>query len=1090
MSKLDLFFSPRTSGLFPRREFLLHGMGGVGKTELALKVAQELGDRYVSLVPTQSLLAALIILTHHRFQYVFFIDGSTAATISQSYANISEHHNLGGGGAKAMKSLAMNWIEGLRVEWLMIFDDFNLADRRTELPGKGKGNIIYTSRLTTLKSALGRDSVLEVTPLREAEAIEFLIKASVSQNISLNDLDDDVKAAAQDIVRELGCLPLAIHKAAASVRDGSSRSLGQYLGNLRAKKVRLKTDPHFREQQIENLAVYATLELSCDTMMAIRRREGRASGRGLVPVAALKVLHLLSFYHHKDIPVAMVTLAAESRRSDNSAFTHPLHLIDQAWAPLTETREDGTWDSTNFLLALDMLCEFSFVTLAKPDMTISMHVLVKQWAQHRLGAAHGQWCLTARILVSESLKPTMEIENETMALRLRPHIEACFTTVCYEPFPSELYASMLFLHLGWYHTLAKDFTHAVWLMKSAIQSARVRHGKNDWTAVAPMRNLARLYHEMGRLDDAERTYRELIDRIDDRCKAKSDWLASLPDGEDIPQPQPSDKEGCPVIVIPAASPSGDSAPPTPSRFAARCSKLLARGLPMVASWSGSSVEIPHALRPPEESLSFPHRMTDLDDPINLNGMSYCSYAELALVFLDQGKHAKGKRILVEMVARLQNEVGSDVPEIKKYEYYAKRLTDSNNLLYWEAEMEKALALTGEDRRAFWNHECSHALRVGHADALVENEEWADAAALLRVTKRRVLSCYGPADRRMLDILRLEVTLNIATGEYDAAVPVAKRCVRQAELTYGRVHKETVLAMERLIWALSYHRLDFFDDECKALIHDAIERASVAMGDTHVVTRRMRLWLERAAEKSAVDEAPEGFKVEFGPRAENIFQENVDQMTADLGPHHPISKRLAALSGPNVARSEEDFLNGIRGAFGPESEITKKLTASFATRHFLVAKAMLQWLGTQGTLVIRPGRWETLMDGIGRFEGLWGVESPICVSLRTATAEGPVNTLAEFLERVQTSFGPDRAVTKEMEEMLEAVKAEMVGATPEDARAGPKRKSRRSGMAARRPTAKSRGPGRARHVTPTAASLERIPERGEQLERQAARETAR
>ncbi len=53
LEKLDSFF-PRRETVGPRREFLLHGMGGVGKTDIALKFSEVFVDRYVS-------------FPHHRF---------------------------------------------------------------------------------------------------------------------------------------------------------------------------------------------------------------------------------------------------------------------------------------------------------------------------------------------------------------------------------------------------------------------------------------------------------------------------------------------------------------------------------------------------------------------------------------------------------------------------------------------------------------------------------------------------------------------------------------------------------------------------------------------------------------------------------------------------------------------------------------------------------------------------------------------------------------------------------------------------------------------------------------------------------------
>lgn len=44
---LDRVFSPRERGSSPRRDYLLWGQGGIGKTQIALRFADRFADRYV-----------------------------------------------------------------------------------------------------------------------------------------------------------------------------------------------------------------------------------------------------------------------------------------------------------------------------------------------------------------------------------------------------------------------------------------------------------------------------------------------------------------------------------------------------------------------------------------------------------------------------------------------------------------------------------------------------------------------------------------------------------------------------------------------------------------------------------------------------------------------------------------------------------------------------------------------------------------------------------------------------------------------------------------------------------------------------------
>ena len=54
MRTLEVFFEARQHSSSPRREYLLFGMGGAGKTQLALKFVDEHQDRWVATISLET----------------------------------------------------------------------------------------------------------------------------------------------------------------------------------------------------------------------------------------------------------------------------------------------------------------------------------------------------------------------------------------------------------------------------------------------------------------------------------------------------------------------------------------------------------------------------------------------------------------------------------------------------------------------------------------------------------------------------------------------------------------------------------------------------------------------------------------------------------------------------------------------------------------------------------------------------------------------------------------------------------------------------------------------------------------------------
>jgi tetratricopeptide (TPR) repeat protein len=930
-----------------------------------------------------------------------------------------------------MKRIAMNWIEDLTEEWLMIFDDCKLDDRRTELPGRGKGNIIYTSRLSSLKDALGGDCVWEVTPLTEAEAIELLLRASGSNSPSLN---DDERVAAQAIVRELGCLPLAIDKAAVSIRD-IYRSLGDYLQMLRREKVRLTTDSDTVDENVENVAVTAALELSCNALLGVKRQRGRSGHRAAV--VALKILQLLSFYHHRGISVFILERAARQRREGKGDRIFLLSDVDKDLDGLVRTTADGSWDSTNFYVGLRLLWRFSFLSVSFYTMTISMHVLVRQWAQRRIGKAYRRWCLAAKILLNESIIPSSKLADRQFARYQRSHLDACFAAPS-EVLDHEPYEARLQLKLGWCYLQGKDFQKAEAKLRRALYLHRMLYGNHAWGSIEALLYLAQLYHEGGFLGQSELLYLEIIERLEERYRIRSDFLEALEHGQaDKAGADSSEASSQGTFAGSSSSESGKLSVGLLKRVV--IPKRLSRRSPEPPS-KGKEVAVDNGPDPSTSPPSLPQGMSDVLDTLDIiTNIIHWTYAELSYVLRDQGRYLNGKRMLLTMVERLEETMDKDNPELLKHQYQARRLTHPEDKDYWEKQIDNAQALSGQAREDFWNHDCVHALILGYANSLAANKDWAGASYVLHEAETLVLRSYGYSDYRMIEILRLKVKVNIELGKFDEAARLARECARQAEATYGKAHKETILAKQRLVTAIVHQRMDF-DDECRANLQDALEGALVVYGSAHSTTKAIRRMLDKprkgketrrrevdvGTSSTAItavdtDMAATGTDptIEGGPDMEALWEKmkgTSESLAARFGPEHLWGNRVKALADGGPVKSLEESAERFRGCFGAENRAVRGLEESLRTRDANLARLLLSSVFPKtGPLVITATRWEVLKENAENVVNLLGPGEPLSIGMKALAEGGPAKNADDFLERVREAFGPQRGISKDVEE---------------------------------------------------------------------------
>ncbi|KAI4265159.1 MAG: hypothetical protein L6R35_007180, partial [Caloplaca aegaea] len=279
LNVLEKWFVDQGPGEYLRREYLLYGMGGAGKTQIALKFAEIHRQRQAD--------ADLVF----EYTHIFWVDASNRDTIEQSYK--SEAIKLGRISDKNISlTEALQELEFCQGRWLLLFDGADSLEEISGLFPPGRyGDVIYTSKNPMLRR-LPASQTLHVSELDYDEAPELLLKSA-----RLNVSSTDHRAQASAIVAELGYLALAIDQAGAYIASGECY-LDDFLVVFNEHRQHLLENEAYRGASGSDRAVYATWDLS---YAAIDRQVQAGANEALRqgPRAALQILRILPFFHNE-----------------------------------------------------------------------------------------------------------------------------------------------------------------------------------------------------------------------------------------------------------------------------------------------------------------------------------------------------------------------------------------------------------------------------------------------------------------------------------------------------------------------------------------------------------------------------------------------------------------------------------------------------------------------------------------------------------------------------------------------------------------------------------------------------------------------
>ncbi|KAA6412799.1 MAG: hypothetical protein FRX48_03791 [Lasallia pustulata] len=455
-----------------RRVVLLHGLGGIGKTQLAVTFVKEHRDAYSA---------------------IFWLNGKNEDTLKQSFAVMAkrlykEHPSSPllrmAAEAKYVDQIGViirQWLSAkANHRWMLVFDNIDnpklpgnedpqAYDVRLYFPEAHQGSILITTRSSRLK--IGKFvSVRKLVDIRESIAI----LTSTSGRVNL---DRDTYAI--DLVNQLDGLPLALTTAGAYLSQVST-SLEDYLRHYRSSWLKLQQkSPDLLSY--EDRALYTTWNLSFKHIQSQNESAGN-------------LIRLWAYFDNQDVWFQLLAAGSEG---------------SPAWFATI------VYDELSFDEAIRLLCDHALIESLEMSGGYGMHNCVHAWAVHVLNAERETSMAILALICVGLAVPTNDVpEYWVKERRLLPHADKCRESVINTinlGLQNNRNALNAVHKLGNLYADQGKMAEAEAMYRRALEGYEKAWGPEHTSTLDTVNNLGNLYANQGKLAEAEAMYRRALE---------------------------------------------------------------------------------------------------------------------------------------------------------------------------------------------------------------------------------------------------------------------------------------------------------------------------------------------------------------------------------------------------------------------------------------------------------------------------------------------------------------------------------------------------------------------------------------------------
>jgi tetratricopeptide (TPR) repeat protein len=426
------------------RRAALSGLGGIGKTQIAIEYAH----RY-----------------RNDYNAVFFIRTDTETALTAGLVEIAGVLALPGRDAKDQKETVgavKRWLLE-HDRWLLIADNADdLVLAKNVLPFDAPGQILLTTR------TVGTGAVAEavkVNKMEPEEGARFLLRRAglLRPDSGHQSAPDDQQAAARELSIKLDGLPLALDQAGAFIEETPSSPI-EYLQFYAEAGAELR-----RIGKPEHESVHATFSL------AFEKVEGASR-------AAADLLRLCAFFAPDQIPEEIFIEGAPELGEN---------LVALAMSNLQRTQIIG------------QACRFALLHRDAISKNLSIHPLVQAVLRDMM-AEKGEermWAERAVRAVNRTF-PSPEFSTWPLCERLLPQAQACVELINQWDFEF-LEAARLLDNAGSYLLVRGRYNEIESLYRRALSINEKALGSEHLVIAGNLNNLAMLYFSQGQYAKVE-----------------------------------------------------------------------------------------------------------------------------------------------------------------------------------------------------------------------------------------------------------------------------------------------------------------------------------------------------------------------------------------------------------------------------------------------------------------------------------------------------------------------------------------------------------------------------------------------------------